>query len=167
MDILKYKGYEGSTEIDMDRGVCRGKILFINDLVTYEAETPSKLKVEFEAAVDDYIDTCHQLNRDPQKSLKGQFNVRVPPELHRKAVRKAMENGVSLNEIVSRSLSEHLMKKEKVAEKISLIAPGIEKAFFITMQQWKATENQFFNFVQGSEISLKSAENEEGHVCYH
>lgn len=59
------------------------------------------------------------------------------------------------------------MKKEKVAEKISLIAPGIEKAFFITMQQWKATENQFFNFVQGSEISLKSAENEEGHVCYH
>lgn len=40
-------------------------------------------------------------------------------------------------------------------------------AFFITMQQWKATENQFFNFVQGSEISLKSAENEEGHVCYH
>ncbi len=29
MDILKYKGYEGSTKIDMERGVCRGKILFI------------------------------------------------------------------------------------------------------------------------------------------
>ena len=34
MDILKYKDYEGTAELDMSRGVCRGKILFINDLVT-------------------------------------------------------------------------------------------------------------------------------------
>lgn len=26
MDILKYKGYEGSTEIDMERGVERGNV---------------------------------------------------------------------------------------------------------------------------------------------
>jgi hypothetical protein len=39
MDILKYKDYEGTAELDMSRGVCRGKILFINDLVTYADST--------------------------------------------------------------------------------------------------------------------------------
>ena len=56
MDILKYKDYEGTAELDMSRGVCRGKILFINDLVTYEAASPADLQREFEAAVDDYLD---------------------------------------------------------------------------------------------------------------
>ena len=38
----------------MTRSVCRGKILFIDDLVTYEAASPATLQKEFEAAVDDY-----------------------------------------------------------------------------------------------------------------
>lgn len=108
MNILKYNGYEGSVEIDMDRGVCRGKILFIKDLVTYEAKTPDGLRKEFEAAVDDYIKTCRQLGRVPQKSMRGQFNVRVSPELHKKASRRALEDDISLNEVVSRALSEYL-----------------------------------------------------------
>ena len=37
MNILKYKDFEGSAELDMERQVCRGKLLFIDDLVTYEA----------------------------------------------------------------------------------------------------------------------------------
>ena len=81
MDILTYKDYEGTAELDMTRGVCRGKILFINDLVTYESTSPAKLQKEFEAAVDDYFETCEALGRKPQKSLKGQFNVRISPTL--------------------------------------------------------------------------------------
>ncbi len=57
MDILKYKGYEGTSELDMEQKVCRGKILFINDLVTYKAESPKELHQEFESAVDDYLET--------------------------------------------------------------------------------------------------------------
>ena len=67
MSVLKYKEYEGTAELDMERKVCRGKILFLDDLVTYEADTPAKLEEEFKAAVDDYIETCLSLNREPQK----------------------------------------------------------------------------------------------------
>ncbi|HEX8610226.1 MAG TPA: hypothetical protein VF800_02985 [Telluria sp.] len=42
MSILKYKSYEGSAELDMARGVCRGKILFISGLVTYKARPQNK-----------------------------------------------------------------------------------------------------------------------------
>lgn len=67
MDILRYKEYEGTAERDMERMVCRGKILFIDDLVTYVADTPARLQQEFEAAVDDYLATCALLLRPSQK----------------------------------------------------------------------------------------------------
>jgi predicted HicB family RNase H-like nuclease len=76
MNILKYNDYEGTAEIDMSRQVCRGKILFIDDLVTYEAASPAELQHAFEAAVDDYLETCAALGRAPRKPLRGSFNVR-------------------------------------------------------------------------------------------
>ena len=104
MDILNYKGYEGTADIDMSRKVCRGKILFIGDLVTYEAPSPPELQIEFEAAVDDYLETCETLGREPQKPLKGQFNVRISPALHKTATMRALADNVSLNDVVVRAL---------------------------------------------------------------
>lgn len=104
MDILKYKDYEGTAEVDMARRVCRGKILFIDDLVTYEAASPAELQTEFDAAVDDYIDTCTTLGREPQKPLRGQFNVRIPPALHKAAALRALADNVSLNDVAVRAL---------------------------------------------------------------
>ncbi|NBW01794.1 MAG: type II toxin-antitoxin system HicB family antitoxin [Betaproteobacteria bacterium] len=108
MDILKYKDYEGTAEIDMKRAICRGKILFINDLVTYEAQTPAELQAAFNAAVDDYLQTCKSLGRQPQKSLKGQFNVRMPPALHKAAAVRAAEENASLNDVVVRAVDAFL-----------------------------------------------------------
>lgn len=104
MDILKYKEYEGTAELDMTRGVCRGKLLFIDDLVTYEAASPAELQREFEAAVDDYIETCATLGKEPQKPLKGQFNVRIPPALHKAATLRALADNISLNDVVVRAM---------------------------------------------------------------
>src|SRR5579862_4890416 len=108
MDTLKYLDYEGTAELEMSRHVCRGKILFIDDLVTYEAATPDRLEEEFQRAVDDYIATCGQLGRQPKKPLKGLFNVRVPPELHKAAVLRAKHDDVGLNDVVVRALQSFL-----------------------------------------------------------
>ena len=35
--LLEYKGYYGSTDVSVEDGALFGKILFINDLITYEA----------------------------------------------------------------------------------------------------------------------------------
>jgi predicted HicB family RNase H-like nuclease len=109
MDILKYKDYEGSAELDMSRGVCRGKILLIDDLVTYEASTPTELQMEFEAAVDDYLETCTMLGKAPSRPFRGMFNVRVAPALHRAASLRAAAEQVSLNDVVVRALSEFVV----------------------------------------------------------
>ena len=117
MDILKYKDYEGTAELDMSRGVCRGKILFINDLVTYEAASPADLQKEFEAAVDDYLDTCRAVGKEPQRPFRGAFNVRVPQPLHRSAAVRAVVDQTSLNEVVVvRALEAYLADRSRSPE---------------------------------------------------
>lgn len=108
MDILKYKDYEGTAELDLARGVCRGKVLFIDDLVTYEAALPANLQNQFEAAIDDYLETCLAVSKEPQRPFRGLFNVRVPPAIHRTATLRAIADGVSLNDVVVRALDTFL-----------------------------------------------------------
>ncbi|MGR9117409.1 MAG: type II toxin-antitoxin system HicB family antitoxin [Gammaproteobacteria bacterium] len=126
MNILKYKDYEGTCEIDTENDVCHGKLLFIEDLITYEAETPKQLKIEFEAAVDDYIDTCAELGIVPKKALKGQFNVRVSPELHKAAVRRSYKDSISLNEVVKRALEGYLYAAQPINNHFNISIVGEE-----------------------------------------
>ncbi len=68
---LTYKNFKGSVEFDVERRIYRGKIRFIDDLITYEANSRSLLKKEFEAAINDYLDTCGKLGRQPQRARYG------------------------------------------------------------------------------------------------
>ena len=120
MQLLRYKGYEGSAEVDMTHGVCRGKLLFVNDLVTYEAESPKALETEFRRAVDDYVETCKALGREPKKPLKGLFNVRVPPAMHEAAVRRGVTSGASLNEVVIQALAVYLGAPQHVTNNVTV-----------------------------------------------
>lgn len=129
MELLQYNGYEGTAELDMDRKVCRGKILFINDLVTYEADSPAALQAEFEAAVDDYIETCRAIDKEPQKPLKGVFNVRVVPALHKQAVIRAMKEGTSLNDVVAKALDAYVSIRTDFNHNIKLTVDMSDKLF--------------------------------------
>ncbi|MEI7867997.1 MAG: type II toxin-antitoxin system HicB family antitoxin [Candidatus Methylumidiphilus sp.] len=62
---FQYKGYFGSEEVNVVDNILYGKLLFINDIVTYVADSPEKLKVAFEEAVDDYLQTCAELGDEP------------------------------------------------------------------------------------------------------
>jgi predicted HicB family RNase H-like nuclease len=107
MKHMQYKGYLGSTEVSIEDGVLFGKLLFIRDLVTYEAETAFGLKAAFEIAVDEYISECIEECREPDKPFKGQFNVRITPQLHRSLAVAASLKEVSLNDYVETILNRH------------------------------------------------------------
>ena len=124
MDILKYKDYEGTAELDMARGVCRGKILFIADLVTYESASPAALQQEFEAAVDDYLDTCAAVGKEAQRPFRGLFNVRVTPDLHRSASLRAAADGVSLNDVVVRAIDAFVNGRAEVTGNVKRLGGG-------------------------------------------
>ena len=108
MAMFDYKGYQGSIEVDVESNLLHGKILFVTDLVTYEAKDVAGLRREFEAAVDDYLTTCKQLGRDPQQPFSGAFNVRVGPQLHKAAAIRAQQDGVKLNGLMVSALEQYL-----------------------------------------------------------
>lgn len=103
-NCLKYKGFIGSVEFDLEEGILFGKIECINDLVTYEAQDLETLKQEFEDSVEDYLETCEMLGKEPDKTMSGTFNVRIGAELHRKVFVKAKEQGKSLNDFIREQL---------------------------------------------------------------
>ncbi|KAF3981355.1 MAG: type II toxin-antitoxin system HicB family antitoxin [Methylococcales symbiont of Hymedesmia sp. n. MRB-2018] len=108
---LSYKNYLGSVNFDLEEYIIYGEIMFINDLVTYEATSITQLKNEFELAVDDYIDTCKTLNREPQKSFSGSLNIRIGAKLHKKVAMEAHLSGISLNEFIKKSVDDKLSDK--------------------------------------------------------
>ena len=105
-DILNYKGFIGSVHFSADDNVFYGKVEGINDLVTFEGETVTGLTQAFRHVVDEHIKDCEAENIAPEKSYKGNFNVRISPELHRRIAVTAKMKGVSINKFVSEALSK-------------------------------------------------------------
>ena len=111
MTYLKYKGYLGTIEPDIESGELFGKLAFVRDLVTYEAATLKALQQEFQTSVDAYLESCVELGKKPDQPFKGTFNVRISPDLHRAAVIASSDNG-RLNAFVSEAISEKLGRLE-------------------------------------------------------
>ncbi|NCA82093.1 MAG: type II toxin-antitoxin system HicB family antitoxin [Opitutae bacterium] len=112
MKPLQYNGYLGSVECSFEDKCLYGKILYINDLVTYEAETVLELEAAFKESVDDYLATCAEIGKDPDKSFKGTFNVRMTPERHKAAAVEALLQKTTLNDFVSQAVAEKLAGRE-------------------------------------------------------
>ena len=105
-DVLSYKDFIGSVHFSADDKVFHGKIEGIIDLVTFEGKSVNELERAFHEAVNDYIALCKEAGKEPLKSCKGSFNVRIPYELHIKAVKQATITGVSLNQLVQRAIEK-------------------------------------------------------------
>lgn len=104
MNLMSYKGYFGSVEFDEGERIFYGRLEFIRALVSYEATDAEGLVQAFRQAVDDYFAHCEEEGTPPERPLKGSFNVRTGPDLHRQAVVAASRAGMSLNAFVTRAL---------------------------------------------------------------
>lgn len=95
---MTYKGYSARIEYDDEDGILTGRIAGIRDGIGFHAETVEDLRSAFREAVDDYIETCARIGKEPQKAYSGQVMFRVSPEVHRKAALAAELAGKSLNQ---------------------------------------------------------------------
>lgn len=95
---MTYKGYTARIEFDDDDGIFFGRVAGIRDGVGFHADTVDGLRAAFREAVDDYLETCAKLGKEPQKAFSGQMMFRVNPEVHRKAALAAELAGKSLNQ---------------------------------------------------------------------
>jgi Uncharacterized protein encoded in hypervariable junctions of pilus gene clusters len=113
-DILQYNNFYASVHFSADDEVFHGKILGIDDLVSFEGESVKDLKQAFKYAVEDYLETCEAIGKEPEKTYKGSFNVRVPSTLHKEASIFAAVHDMTLNEFVKVALSFTLRRKDDI-----------------------------------------------------
>jgi len=62
---IEHNGYIGSIEYSPEDKCFFGKLEMIDDLITFEATTADELEESFHNAVDEYIQTCKELGRNP------------------------------------------------------------------------------------------------------
>ena len=112
-NALEHKGFYGTAEYSSEEEVFYGKIIGINNLITFEGDSVTSLKDSFTEAVEDYIALCKEVGEHPLKSFKGSFNVRLSPELHRKAFVSAAIRHMSLNAFVELAIASQLTEQEQ------------------------------------------------------
>lgn len=101
---LSHNGYVGSIEVSVEDACLHGRILFIDDLVTYEGETVHEIRAAFQDAVDRYLAYCKRVGKPENKPYSGTFNVRIGSELHSKAAKAAHMKKIKLNEFVKQAI---------------------------------------------------------------
>lgn len=111
-DILTYKGFIGSVHYAAEDRVLYGKVEGVNDLITFEGSTVDELEKGFKYMVDEHIKDCTRENIPLEKSYKGNLNIRLSPELHKKAAHNAAMRGVSLNQYINDALKKDLASSD-------------------------------------------------------
>jgi len=97
-NTMTYKNYAARIEYDDEDGLFVGRIAGIGDRVGFHADTVEGLRDAFHEAVEDYIEVCAKVGKEPQKTYSGQVMFRVNPDVHRKAAMAAELSGKSLNQ---------------------------------------------------------------------
>jgi len=101
MTILSYKGHQWSIEYEDGQLVIQ--LLHIDDFISATCESAAQAEADLHELVDDYLATCEETGRAPDKPYKGSLNIRMQPELHRRAAMAAAAAGVSLNAWIVRA----------------------------------------------------------------
>jgi predicted HicB family RNase H-like nuclease len=132
---IHYKNYIGSVEFSEADSLLHGRVIGIKPLISFEGDTVEALTQDFHDAVDDYEAFCKTRKIKPEKSYKGSFNVRIGPDLHRKAVLSAPEQGISLNSFVENAVRRQLAQRPADTFAYRQKAPGAipAGAFYVAL----------------------------------
>lgn len=113
-DIMNYKDYIASIHYSTEDEVFYGKVLGIDDLISFEGVSVRELKKAFRESVEDYFETCKQIGKEPNKTYKGSLNIRIGTDLHKDAAVCAAIYNISLNDFIRKALDFALLNKERL-----------------------------------------------------
>jgi predicted HicB family RNase H-like nuclease len=111
-DTMKYKGFIGSVHFAAEDRAFYGKVEGVNDLITFEGSTVDELEKGFKYMVDEHIKDCNKNNTPVEKSYKGNLNIRLSPELHKKVAYNATIRGLSLNQYINNAIKKEIASSD-------------------------------------------------------
>lgn len=107
-NVMNYKGYSARVEYDDDDGIFFGQVAGIRDGVGFHADSVEGLREAFHEAVDDYLETCAKIGKEPAKSYSGKVMLRLDPAMHAKLAMTAELTGKSINQLGEEAIEKIL-----------------------------------------------------------
>lgn len=105
-NIMTYKGYNAGIEFDPDDRIIVGRVLDIDDIISFHGVSVAEFEQAFHKAIDDYIAACEKLGQPPEKPASGKMMLRVDPTVHAAALKAAAHTGQSLNKWAENALRQ-------------------------------------------------------------
>ena len=106
MNSMTYKGYFAKISFDERDNIFWGKVVGINDSITFEGETVRQLTEDFHHGIDHYLTDCKKVGRTPDKPYSGKLTLRILPSTHAEIASAAAHAGKSLNKWVGDTLDQ-------------------------------------------------------------
>ena len=94
---MNYKGYTGYVEFDDEARIFFGRVADTRDVITFEGTTVDELCEAFHDSIDDYLEFCEKLGKEPDKPFSGNLSYRTTPETHRKIYLASTKTHKSIN----------------------------------------------------------------------
>ena len=102
--MLEYKGYHAKVEFDAEDMLLVGAVFGVQDSLNFHGKDIAEITEMFHQSVDNYLELCAELGKQPDREYKGSFNVRIDPALHRQAALQAERDNIPLNQYVERAI---------------------------------------------------------------
>ena len=107
---MSYKGYTASMVFDPEDKVIIGRVLDIDDIISFHGESVADFESNFQAVIEDYLAACKELGSAPEKPASGKVMLRIAPEVHAAALKAAARSGTSLNKWAEGALGKAARK---------------------------------------------------------
>ncbi|MDP3788106.1 MAG: type II toxin-antitoxin system HicB family antitoxin [Candidatus Chromulinivorax sp.] len=104
--MMKYKGYLGVVQFDDEAKIFHGDVVGLKDVITFQGTSVEELEKAFKDSIDDYVAWCAERNENPEKTFSGKLHLRMKPELHADLAAQALQQKVSLNDLIIAKLSQ-------------------------------------------------------------
>ena len=104
-NTMIYKDYTASMIFDAEDKIIVGRVLDIDDIISFHGESVAEFEASFQAVVDDYIAASEALGSQPEKPASGKLMLRIAPIVHAAALKAAAQSGSSLNKWAEHVLS--------------------------------------------------------------
>ena len=105
-NAMTYKGYTVSITFDADDRILVGRVLHIDDIISFHGESVTEFEAAFHDSVDGYIASCEKLGQVQEKPASGRMMLRVNPSVHAAALQASAKEHQSLNKWVEQVLRQ-------------------------------------------------------------
>jgi predicted HicB family RNase H-like nuclease len=103
---MTYRGYSARMDFDAEDQIMVGRVIDIDDIITFHGHSVAEFEAACNAAVDSYILACEQPGQAADKRASGRMMLRVNPAVHAAAVKASARSGESLNKWAEKVLDQ-------------------------------------------------------------